>query len=54
MLNRNLSCPLLLIWDFNEVLQLEERKHAINLTSTMKAFGDLVQDLNLLDVKINN
>ena len=36
--------------DFNEVLELEERKHATRLTSSKREFGDFVQDLGLVDL----
>lgn len=50
----NVNAPMLFIGDFNEVLTPEERKHATRLTSSMRKFGAWVQDLGLVDIKIQN
>ncbi|KAJ8432946.1 hypothetical protein Cgig2_020576 [Carnegiea gigantea] len=53
-LMHNVNAPMLFMGDFNEVLTPEERKHATGLTSNMRKFAAWVQDLGLVDIKIQN
>jgi len=39
--------------DFNEVVQMEERRNSTQVTVGMRELGDFIQDLHLLDLDIN-
>ena len=51
-LKQHLKLPLMLMGDFNEVLSLDEGKGAWQFTSSMRELGDLIQDLQLIDLEI--
>jgi len=52
-LRQHLSIPLILMGDFNEVVNLEERKNATHVTTSMKELRDFIQDLQMHDLDIN-
>ncbi|XP_057760162.1 uncharacterized protein LOC130980508 [Arachis stenosperma] len=43
-----------LFGDFNEILQIEERKGAINLLASAEEFRDWVHDMQLVDLPLND
>ena len=50
---QQLTSPLLLMGDFNEVVLIEERRNASQLTTGMTEFRDLIQDMQMFDLPIN-
>ena len=51
--NQHLSIPLLLMGDFNEVLNVAERRNASQTTVGMRNFGDMIQEMQLVDLDIS-
>jgi len=52
-LKQHLTIPMLLMGDFNEVVSPAERRNTTQVTRSMKELGDLIQDLQLIDLDIN-
>ena len=50
---QHLRIPLILMGDFNEVVNMEERRNSTQVTIGMRDLGDLIQDLDLFYLDIN-
>ncbi|XP_057746700.1 uncharacterized protein LOC130965964 [Arachis stenosperma] len=46
--------PICYMGDFNEVIQIEERKDQDRLTASAEDFKDWIQDMQLVDLPLNN
>ena len=52
-LRASINLPLLLLGDFNELLDFSERRGVVHNTVSMRDMKELVQDLQLIDVEID-
>ena len=51
-LKSSISCSLLVMGDFNEVLNSEERKGGLGCRGSMADFSNLIQDIGVIDLPL--
>lgn len=51
-LRRQIDYPMIFIWDFNEVLHLDERENSLGCRASIEDFREWVQCMQLLDLPL--